>query len=204
MPDISDEPLTLDEVKYALSLAADKDDHDAEVERMVIEVRQEAEKLCGIPIIATSKTIYLDQFPGGQDLPWWDGVRDGPVSANEVREIELPPGELRSVTSLTTYDDSDDGTVMSSDNYYVDIERNRIVLRSGQAWPTVARVANGIKIIAAMGWATADDVPSDMKARMKERLRQLWTGRGDPTTKLTITPWFYGQYAQIHFGRRNR
>lgn len=203
MPDISDEPIGLDEAKYWLSLAADKDDHDAEIERMVIEVRQEAEKLCGIPIIATAKTFYFDQFPGGEELGWWDGVRDGAVTANESREIELPPGTLRSVTSLTTYDDDDNATVMSADDYFVDTERNRIVLRSGAAWPTVARVANGIKIIAAMGWADRDSVPSDLKSRMKERLLLRWRGRGDGAVDLTITPWFYGQYAQIKFGRSN-
>jgi hypothetical protein len=204
MPNIDAEPLTLDEIKKAIHISAALNDHDTDLEHLIMSVRAEAEKLCGSPIIATTKTTYLDRFPVGEDLEWWDGVRDGCITANEKREIELPPGKLRSVASLTTYDDSDNATVMSSDGYFVDTEMNRIVLRAGYVWPTVARVANGIKIVAEMGWATPADVPYDLKERMMERLAVRWRHRNDSTGKTNKIDWlFYGPYTQLKFGTRN-
>lgn len=201
--DIVNEPLTLGEVKRHLNIAIS--DYDTDLGNMIARVRAEAEELCGIPIISQTKTMYLDRFPTGDGgIGWWDGVRDGIVSAGEAREIEIIPGNLQSVTSLTTYDDSDDPTVMSSNNYYVDLARNRIVLRDGQSWPVVSRVAQGIVIVLLMGWATPSVVPGDLKERLKERIAQRWHARPESTeAQLKIGSGFYGKYARPKLGRRN-
>jgi hypothetical protein len=200
---ISNEPLTLDEVKKRLQLASDKDEHDEDVELMIVSVRQEAEKVCG-PIINTTKTFYLDKFPGGQEMEWWDGVREGAISANEAREIELPAGNVQSVTSVSTYDEADASTEFSSANYIVDLERRRIVLRTGQVWPQVVRAAKGVEVVCVMGWATPADVPQDLKERMKQRCLQLWAERANPLEKRQmLDPWHYGTWVRLEFGRRN-
>jgi len=202
--DIANEPLTLGEVKQHLNIATGITDHDTDLGNMIARVREEAETLTGLPIVSQSKTITLDEFPSGGDLEWWDGVRNGMVGSEEVRAIQLPAGNLQSVTSVTTYDDSDNATVLSSSNYFVDTVKNRIVLRSGQTWPTVNRVAGGIVIVAVMGWATPSAVPGDLKERMKERIAQRFRARGDSTAEgLRISSSFYGPWVRRNIGRRN-
>ena len=201
--DIANEPLTLGDVKKHLTIPTATSDHDDDLENLIVRVREEAERLTGIPIVSQSKTVTLNAFPGGGDLPWWDGVREGAISALESGEIELPPGNLQSITSLTTYDDSDAATVMSSANYFVDTVRNRIVLRNGQAWPSVTRVANGVVIVALMGWATPSVVPEGLKERLKERVAQRWQARPESSGEtLSIDSSFYAPWVRRKLGQR--
>ena len=203
-PDMSAEPLTLDEVKKRLQLASDKSDHDEDIELLIVAVREEAEQVCG-PIIDTTKTFYLDQFPGGDpDLGWWDGIREGCMLASEAREIEVPPGHLQSVTSIKTYDEADNGTTFAASNYFVDADHGRIALRTGCAWPAVTRSANGIEVVCQMGWAEPAEVPRDLKEAMLRRCLQLWAERQDPLDKKqSLNPYHYGQYVRVKFGTRN-
>lgn len=202
--DIANEPLTLGEVKTHLNIPTGITDHDTDLGNIIQRTREEAERLIGAPIVNQSKTVTLDQFPTGGAVQWWDGVRDGVIGPGEFRQIQLPPGNLQSVTSLTTYDDSDTATVIASSSYFVDTVRNRIVLRDGNVWPVVDRVANGIVIVIQVGYATPSAVPGDLKERLIERIAQRWKARGENNREaLRIDSSFYGSWVRRRIGSRN-
>jgi hypothetical protein len=200
--DFSSEPLTLGEVKHHLGIQVTKTEHDTDLGNLITRTRADAERLCGIPIIDQAITYTLDKFPSGRAGDWWDGEREGALGADEANELELPPGNLQSVTSVTTYDDADAGTVFSSDNYFADLVTNRIVLRSGQAWPYVARVANGIVIVLQMGWPDQASVPQDLKERIKEHIALRWHHRND-MKEVQVHSDFYGTWVRRRVGARN-
>lgn len=213
MPNIDNEPLALDEVKKALHVAAALHDHDEDIEELIIAVRKEAETLIGAPIISTVTTQYWDKWPTGEtDLDWWDGVRDGAIGAGDPQELVLKPGNLISVTSLALYGEDDEKQEIPTTVYFSDIysDQNRLVLRSGQSWPTSIgnvlsmRTANGIEAIYTLGWASRAATPKDLRERMKERCVQRWRVRGDAAAKKNAIDWlFYGPYTQLKFGRDN-
>ena len=86
---------------------------------------------------------------------WYDAVPSG-------RVIVLPE-PVRSVASVTTYATDDDvtGTVLSSTEYVVDTVRGRVVVDDATtAWPPASlRDYRAVAIQAAVGFATAQDVP---------------------------------------------
>lgn len=212
MPNIDDEPITLAEAKKALSISQALHDHDETIEEMVTEVRAEAERLCGIDIKGITRSIYLDSWPQGalEDLEWWDGIRDGAIGQGALGEIELPPGNLRAVLSVSLYHEDDEVSQLNTNIYYSDIYsgKNRIVLRDGQSWPTSIgnasgmRRANAVMIVATYGWA-AGAYPADLKGRIKERLLQRWRYRADTAKSPNIYPDFYGSWVQIKVGVSN-
>lgn len=200
--DVGSEPLTIAEVKKHLKIADEITEHDSNLGNLLSRVREEAERYVG-PIVAQNVTYTYDAFPSGRAQEWWDGVRDGAITADESGEIELPDGKIRSVTSITTYDDSDNATVMSSANYYADVVTNRIALRTGQVWPTVLRTRNGVVVVVAAGYALPEDVPGDLKERLKERVEQRWNARLAGEADPKIDAYFYGTRTIRKFGARN-
>jgi hypothetical protein len=203
--DISDEPLTLGEVKAHLGIKAAETGHDSTLEGWIARVREEAERLTGRPIVSQTKSLTLDRFPAMPEgvNEWWDGVRDGPVSMFQPSEIQLPEGNLQSVSAVTTYNDSDAATVMDAGDYFVDTTHNRIVARTGVTWPTVLRVANGIIITYVAGYATPSVVPGDLKARMLERIKMRWEARRLDKVDPRIGSEFYLGRAQVRIGGRD-
>lgn len=89
---------------------------------------------------------------------WYDGPFRGPVVLLEEQAVAL--------TSVTVYDEDDAATVVSSAIYQVDLISlpSRLILRSGQTWPTELRAANAIAVEYTAGWADADAVPPAVKA----------------------------------------
>lgn len=146
--------------------------------------RQQVEKHCRIAVIRKTITMFMDRFPSECSDDWWDGVRD--ISVTELykqrRQIELPLPPLISVTSITTYDDSDTAVVFASTQYYVDAstknQQGRIVLRQGAPWPIALRMSNAVKVIYETGYVDGA-VPEDLKLAIMGVGAYLYANRGD-------------------------
>lgn len=131
--------------------------------------RLQVERHCRISVVLRTVTLFLDGFAtrNRDGVGWWDGVRELPISElyEQRRDIRLPLPPLVSVTSITTYDDSDVGTVFGASAYYVDTaspkQLGRVVLRNGAVWPVGLRVANSVKIVYEAGY-TDGSVPQDI------------------------------------------
>lgn len=177
--DASDEPLSLQETKDYLRLDSQTD--DTIVRSFLINARQFVEEYLGRSLITKTYKYSMD-YVEELDIPLWEGTKVGPDMTIRRRYVTLPRPPLIAVTSITAFDDSDTGTVFSTDKYYVDNQREqgRVILRNGETWPTALRVANAIEIVYTAGYgADPTDVPEPIRLAMLQYITYMYENRGD-------------------------
>ena len=93
----------------------------------------------------------------------------------------LPRSPVVSVTHIKTYDDSDVATTYAASNYYVDNARepSRVVLRTGETFPTALRVANAIEVEYVSGYSSQYNIPEPIKLGIMQHIAFLYEHRGD-------------------------
>ena len=86
-----------------------------------------------------------------------------------------------SVTSVSTFNDSDTETTMAASKYYVDSAREpaRIVLRQGETFPTALRVANAIKVVYVAGYSSQYSIPEPIRMGILQHIAYMYEHRGD-------------------------
>tara|TARA_R110002033_G_scaffold13462_1_gene40130 strand:+ start:464 stop:1138 length:675 start_codon:yes stop_codon:yes gene_type:complete len=115
--------------------------------------------------------LGLDAYPYGygsadDSLPYTEGITVGPYMNRIGNAIYLPRPPLISVTHVKTFDDSNNATTVAASTYYVDSQSPipRIILRTGQTWDNLLRVANAIEVTYEAGYGTAaSTVPTPIK-----------------------------------------
>lgn len=150
-----------------------------------LAARQQVESHCRIAIVQRTVTMFLDGFSiHSRSSDWFDGVRELPISElyGATRDITVPLPPLQSVTSITTYDDSDAATVLAASAYFVDTaakrQQGRIVLRRGSVWPSALRVANAVGVVYVAGFVDGG-VPAEIKQAILGVAAYLYAHRGD-------------------------
>lgn len=170
----TEEPITKGEFKTHARI--DWSDDDGYIDDLIVAARRALESELNRFLITQTAEIYFDSFPAG-------------------REITIPRPPLQSVNSITFYDPSDAGTVLSTSDYYVDTisEPGRVVLRSGKVWPSgTLRAANGVVVDVTAGYGDqAADVPGDIRHLLKLFVSHLYENRepvviGQGLTGLTV------------------
>ncbi len=172
------EPLNLQEVKEYLRV---EDSTDERVLRPYIEsVRRIAEEHMGRALMTQTLTLFIDAFDELED-PLWEGMRTAPYLNFYKNYISLPRAPVTSVTSVSTFNDSDTETTMAASRYYVDNVREpaRIVLRQGETFPSALRVANAIKVVYVAGYTSAYAIPEPIKMGMLQHIAYMYEHRGD-------------------------
>jgi hypothetical protein len=152
------EPVTTAEAKAHLRISVSSE--DTYIGNLITAARQFCEDFTGRAFITQTWELWRDQFPArkacGND--WRDGITEEPISYvdGEPGIIEFPKAPLISVTSVTTYNDSDVAAVFSAASYRVDTirEPGRIALVRGALWPVDLRPTSAIKIVATCGYGT--------------------------------------------------
>ncbi len=185
------EPVSLAEAKAQMRV--DTSDDDTLISSLIVAARQAAEEHTRRALVNQTWRLSLDRFPA-RPLNWWDGVRQGANVPGTAAAIELPRPPLQSVTSLTTYDDADTASVMAAAGYFVDSdgEPGRVVLRAGNTWPTVERVAGGVEVLFVAGYgASAADVPQAIRQGILLLAAHLYENReavviGDPAAEVPL------------------
>lgn len=172
------EPLSLQEVKEYLRV--DDATDERVVRPLILAARQFAEEHMGIAIMQQTLKFEVDTAVD-TDSPLWEGMRTAPDINYYKNYIALPRNPVISVTSVKTYDDSDNATVFATSKYYVDNSRQpaRIVLRTGQTFPSALRVANAIEVIYVAGYTTAYSVPEPIRLGMLQHIAYMYEHRGD-------------------------
>ena len=170
------EPVSLAEAKAHMRIDSAAD--DSLITALITAVRETAESHTRRALVTQTWRLTLDRFPTSP-LPWWDGVRQGADTPGDGSVIELPRPPLVSVTSVTTYDDADNGTVTPAASYYVDAdnEPGRVVLRAGQTWPVTLRVAGGVEVLFVAGYGAAVAVPQAISQGMLMLIGGLYENR---------------------------
>jgi len=196
------EPVTLQEVKEYLRV------DDATDERVVRPFIETARRFCeehtGRALMSQTLRLYLDAFQDRFD-PLWEGMRTGPYLNYYKNYVVLPRSPVVSVTHVKTYDDADTATTFDSSKYYLDKARepSRIVLRTGEAFPTALRVANAIEVEYTTGYASQYNIPEPIKLGIMQHIAYLYEHRGDMyDANLPYPPMLKSLYAPyvIHRG----
>lgn len=157
------EPVSLDEAK--LHLRMDGDDEDDFIAGLLAAAREYFEETTRRSLISQTWRLSLGEWPD---------------------EIELPKPPLQSVTSITYKDDSGAQTTLNSSVYLVDTdsEPGRIVLASGQSWPSgTLYPVNPIQVTYVAGYGDEGAaVPERMKQAIKLLLGHWYENREDTIT----------------------
>ena len=172
------EPLSESEIR---SYCRVQDDTDLDILLMMGKTaRKFCEEFTNRTMLTQTLHLFLDAV---EDLnsPLWEGMRTGPYLNYYKNYIVLPKGPVQSVTSIHTFDDADNGTLMQSSKYYVDITRDpsRITLRTGENFPTALRVANAIKVVYKVGYTSVSLIPEPLKLGMLMHVAYMYDQRGD-------------------------
>lgn len=95
------------------------------------------------------------------------------VFYDNFANVEIPYGQLQSVTSVKYYDTDNVQQTLSSAVYDVDIvhDPGRVTLAYGQSWPSVYDRPNAIEIRFVCGYST---VPEDIKTAIKFKIEMLY------------------------------
>ena len=198
----SQEPVTLQEVKEYLRV------DDATDERVIRPYIESARRFCeehtGRALMTQTLTLFLDAF---QDMesPLWEGMRTGPYLNYYKNYVVLPRSPVVSVTHVKTYNDSDEATTFASSNYYLDSVRepSRIVLRTGETFPSSLRVANAIEVQYVTGYTSQYNIPEPLRLGILQHIAYLYEHRGDMyDASLPYPPMLRSLYAPyvIHKG----
>ena len=158
----AEEPVTLAEAKIQLHMDSDVTTEDALVTSIIVAARQYVESFTGRALVTQTWYAYLDEFPC-DDF------------------VELPFGELQSVTSVKTKDyQGDETTLTVTTQYLVDSESEpgRIVLPYSVSWPSLDPYPfNPITIEFICGYGGASAVPDSLKHAIKLMVGDLYKNR---------------------------
>lgn len=196
------EPVTLQEVKEYLRLEDSVDERN--LQPMAETARRYAEEYMNRALMSQTLILYLDTFSEKYD-PLWEGVKEGPYMNFYKDYIRLPKPPVASVTSVITYDDADTATTFAASKYYVDTasEPAKIVLRTGESFPTALRVANAIKVTYVTGATSPYSVPEPIRLGVLQHIAYLYEHRGDmysPVAKMPpMLKTLYAPY-RVHSG----
>lgn len=181
------EPITLAEAKSYLRVDSSGD--DALITSLISTARKLCEEHTQRALMTQTYQLFLDALEDVEDN-LWEGMRTGPYINYYKNYIELPMPPVVSISHIKTYDDNDTATTFASSKYYVDNARQpaRVVLRTGETFPTALRVANAIEVKYVTGYASASAVPEPIKFAIYQVLTYLYEHRGDMYEGKTSLP----------------
>ena len=134
------EPVSRAEAKWHARM--DQSDEDHLIDGYIAAARRQLEKDTGYTPVNTVYDLTIERFP-------------------QERWIPFPRRPLASVASVTSYDENDVSTVMSSGDYRVDTALHRLCLNDDATWPSDLRnFSAGVIRFTAGGNATAATVSS--------------------------------------------
>lgn len=184
-------PITLSDART--QIRSDETVDQGGLQIMVDAAIDAAEAYTNRKFITQTWKAYLDQWPGGSIAPFVPGNFTGVPFGMAPTFIELPFGNLQSVSSINTYSDADVPSLWASTNYGVDVAGllGRVVVKAGAVWPTFTRTFNGIEIIFVCGYGDkAKDVPASLRMALLRIVAHLYEHRGDDIDPANPPNWF--------------
>ena len=172
------EPLSESEIR---AYCRAQDDNDLDILLMMAKTaRQFCEEFTNRMLLSQTLHLFLDATED-MNNPLWEGMRTGPYLNYYKNYITLAKGPVISVTSVETFNDADEATTMNASRYFVDSAREpaRIVLRTGETFPTALRVANAIRVVYKVGYGSVSLIPEPLKLGMLMHIAYMYDQRGD-------------------------
>ena len=176
-------PVTLAQVRNLLREPPIEDDDF--IEDCISQAREAFEATTGLACITQTWRLTLDDWPGANRDPWWDGVEQMPRSElhrTGIDYVPMPRYPLQALDSVTTYDLDNTATVIDDSLvFFLDTSAfpGRVVLNSGETWPTALRDRASIELVYTAGFgATAADVPFTIRRAIQQVAGYLYENRG--------------------------
>lgn len=152
-----EEPVSLKAAK--LHVKQEESADDALITRFIRAARMNAEAITGRQFITATWEQRLDCFP-----TWFELIKPPLIDITHIKYIDT---------------DGNEATV-DSNTYTVDTFRTlgRVVLNSGESWPSVKSVINAVRIQWTAGYGDkAANVPEDIKAAITLIIGHLYEHR---------------------------
>lgn len=162
----AEEPVSLTELKAQLRI--DGTDSDVLLTLHLQAARESVENFTRRAIITQTLTYVLSAFPYRSSSS--QGCCYEPQSLQSAQKLagfDLPRGSLQSVTSIKYYDENNVQQTLDANTYYhviKDTILGRVVLRSGQTWPTTYDRPDAVEVVYVAGYGAAGLVPASLKA----------------------------------------
>ena len=172
-------PVDVRDVKNFLRL--DEDEDELYVRSLIGAATEYVEQYTGRALINRTVLMAVDGV-AELDVPLMEGLTDGPDLPLRKRHMNLPFGNVSSITHVKYYSDDDTEYTMDGDTYYLDSISvpAKIVLRSGSNWPTSLRVANGIQITYVAGYGSnPKQVPEQIRLAIMQYVAFMYEHRGE-------------------------
>lgn len=165
------EPVTRAEAKAHLRIDSDLTSDDTYVDTLITAARQWAEEYCWRGFVTQTWELVLEEFPSA-DCP-----------------IELPKGNLSTITSVKYIDVNGVEQTWASANYVKDdtVEPGFIRLAYDIDWPSDARDQwDAVKIRYVVGWAVGS-VPTPIKQAILLLVSQMYEHRVPEVTGTIVS-----------------
>jgi uncharacterized phiE125 gp8 family phage protein len=166
-----EQPVTLQEAKAYLSIADDDNSKDGLVSSLTIAATEKFEELTGRRLIEQTHDMFLAE---------WPAAGNPKVDPDDMGDyIELPYGELSSITYIKYRDTNGDWQTWSSDDYDVQngYEPGRVYLAYNISWPTsVLYPGYSIQIRFVCGTSPVS-ISESMKMCIKYLISELFINR---------------------------
>ena len=181
------EPISLQEAKDYLRVENSTDERI--IQAMIETARRFAEEHLGRSLMQQTIHQFIDGYDEMED-PLFEGFRKGPFLTYYKNYLTLARPPVQSITSVSTFNDSDAETTFASTKYYLDNVREpaRVVLRNGETFPTSLRVANAIKIVYVSGYSSPFSIPEPIRLGMLQHVAHLYEHRGDMYSAAAYPP----------------
>jgi uncharacterized phiE125 gp8 family phage protein len=158
------EPITLADLKNDIKVDSDLEFDDLLIGSLLTAARKWVENTARRALVTQSWALWLDDWPADD----W---------------IAVPRPPIQSVDSIKYYDNSDNEYTLSSSVYQVDTisEPGRVVLRSGQAWPSSIelRPANAVAVNFTAGYGGDETaIPEEYKQAIRLLVGHWYENRG--------------------------
>lgn len=168
-------------------LRVDSSSEDTLIAAISEAAQGKVESYTGLRLITQTLRMWLDSWPYDRGAePWWDGVRELPITALDCalkREIDLHLGPIQSVSSVKYYGTDNTEYTMSSSDYIVDSvsKPGRIVLGYGKTWPSAAlRPAKAVAVQFVIGYgADSSYVPAGILKAIELIGCRMYENRGE-------------------------
>lgn len=156
----TEEPVSLDEAKAHCRVSGTGD--DVYLTTLIKVARILCESYSGLSFLTQTRVIKLDAFPCS-GLP-----------------IEIPYGPVQSVEEFT-YIDSDEvtQTLVEDTDFVVDSHSDLTKLVAEDSWPGTFNKPNAVSIETICGYATAADVPEQIKQAILMQIGSMYENRQD-------------------------
>jgi len=164
------EPVTLLEMKAHARI--DTEDDDTVISGLIVAARRWVEKFTHRALITQTFTYKIDRFPG-------------PITT----VIELPGGNVQSVTSIAYIDTDGNSQTWASTEYDADLtsEPALIGLAYDKSWASIREWGLPITITYVAGYGlTPSTVPDELRTAVKMIASELYENREDSIVGATV------------------